>query len=256
MEQMNEESVAAIAESTAQQWANVRNAEYPEVNGAGVPFNRTTRTFLPNSATNSAAISGVQSREYVATNSTQVGQNSYFNYSSGNYSTSNYFTTNRYNGSAAYCGDPDCQQCFNAHGEPITPEVQLELDQERAERRERRRVQAAEEQAEYDRRRALRDECKRVANTLLLSLLDREQTIEYGLRDQFQFVGSLGTRFELTAYGCEGNIRKLDSDGMYLASYCCHPEGAHSLPQADVLVAQYLGLVTDEKGFLDLAHDY
>lgn len=253
---MDEEFVAALrestAESTAQLWAKVRNAEYPEVNGAGVPFNRTiTQTFNPDMSTTSNAISGVQAREYVAYNSTSVGQNSYFNYSAGTYSTTN--SAYRID-SGNYCGDPNCPQCRLP--EPISPEVQLERDRERAERRERRRVQAAEEQAEFERRRALRDECKRVANTLLLSLLDLEQTIEYGLHDRFQFVGSEGTRWELTAYGCEGNIRKLDSDGNYLKGYCCHPEGAHSLPQADVLIAQYLGLVTDEKGFLDLAHDY
>jgi hypothetical protein len=102
------------------------------------------------------------------------------------------------------------------------------------------------------------------ARGLLLSMLDAEQRRSFMAREQFELRGSLGTRYRLRL-GHTNNISWLDARGNLGGVLCAHPRlypgsdgggydwGVSPLPDEDVVLGQFLGLVTDEREFLSHA---
>jgi len=87
------------------------------------------------------------------------------------------------------------------------------------------------------------------ATTLLLSHLSPEQATQYQQYRSFDVVGSLGGNYRVR-YGRADNISRMADE----ASICCGPQSqGESLPIPDVMLAQYLALITDEAAFLRVA---
>lgn len=92
---------------------------------------------------------------------------------------------------------------------------------------------------------------ERQATTLLLSYLSPEQSAQYRQSNSFDVVGSLGGNYRVS-YGRAENISRR-TDG---ATLCCGPRSddqGERLPIPDVMLAQYLALITDEAAFLRVA---
>lgn len=96
------------------------------------------------------------------------------------------------------------------------------------------------------------------ARALLLSMLNPKQRRDFERNDSFQFTGSRGTIYELTL-GHINNVRWIDSRGQIAGCMCAHPEMypklhfSRPLPDEDVVLGQFLSLVTDEREFLSHA---
>lgn len=152
--------------------------------------------------------------------------------------------TGVYNDGWQYLGTLDTDVGIRYVGIRYEPEQPTE--EELREHRERIRRNARElEEAD--------EEADARAEALLLSFLSEEQQRNYRDGQWFEVVGSAGGRYRIRQ-GMVGNIDWLDEDGAAAGSLCCHP--VYSLPHPDIMLAQMLALITDEKAFVRLAHRY
>lgn len=106
------------------------------------------------------------------------------------------------------------------------------------------------------------------ARKLLLSMLNEKQRRQFECNESFRFTGSHGTTYELTL-GHVNNIRWYNKLGKLSGCMCAHPDlyprhgeldgdGYYRsrkgpLPDEDVVLGQFLALVTDEHEFLSHA---
>lgn len=89
---------------------------------------------------------------------------------------------------------------------------------------------------------------------LLLSLLDDNQREAYRLDGTFMIIGSCGTVYRIHR-GTAGNIEWVKPDGEVGGRLCAHPTmREHRLPTPDVMLAQALALMTDEREFVRIAN--
>jgi hypothetical protein len=89
------------------------------------------------------------------------------------------------------------------------------------------------------------------AERLLLSVLPPEQAERFRKDGCFEFTGSLGGKYRIRT-GRTGNVERLAGDEV-VAQLCGVPERSANRdyqPVGDVLLGQYLALVTDEAGFI------
>jgi hypothetical protein len=117
-----------------------------------------------------------------------------------------------------------------------------------------RRTQTPEERDEVIRRMAEQDAAVARAEALLLGCLPAAQEQQYRERKTFDLVGSLGGHYRIT-YGRSVNVFRL-RNGREVVAFCGAPacdERGESLPLPDVMLAQYLVLVTDEAAFIAVA---
>lgn len=96
-----------------------------------------------------------------------------------------------------------------------------------------------------------REEAKQKAETLLLSMLDPEQTKELQEKNSFVLVSELANRYRIRR-GRSMNVDQLDTEGKKIATLCAHPREA--VPDADTMVAQMLMLTNHEQDFLRVAN--
>jgi hypothetical protein len=147
------------------------------------------------------------------------------------------------------------------------PRVLTEAEQEHLEQqREIAEQQVREEQAQRDARQARwemarqeermqRQEAIRRSTELLESLLNDTQRESYCAHGHFDVVGSAGNIYRIEQ-GSNGNILWL-VDGEVAGRLCAHPHFGDAggwLPLPDVALGQMLALVTDERGFIDIAN--
>jgi hypothetical protein len=86
------------------------------------------------------------------------------------------------------------------------------------------------------------------AGKLLRECLSADQYASYQANGWFEVTGSLGGRWRISNDGMSGNVTLL---GKQSITYCGYPRpgGEWELPQADVMLAQALHLITDEGHF-------
>lgn len=130
--------------------------------------------------------------------------------------------------------------------------------------RESRRPQRTEQEwaairAENERLRKERDRLQAAARAeahkLLSLVLSNQQMASYETHRFFDVVGSEGGLYRIH-HGTSGNIRQL-IDGREVNRLCVHPylyTGAGHLPTEDVLAAQALAIMHDERGAVTLAN--
>lgn len=183
-------------------------------------------------------------------------------------------------------GNCDCTECSRnrtydqlrvREREQMTPEQRAEEEAARLARADARREQERIQQEQWERREAenrVRREQEiarqRVAKTkaaeLLKSYLDPEQVAQYDRDETFNFVGSMGGKYQI-ADGYSGNVYLMHPEnGQRVASLCAHPmldvydddrrERLGSLPTPDSMLAQFLALSTNEVGFHEIANQY
>lgn len=95
---------------------------------------------------------------------------------------------------------------------------------------------------------------QRVASRLLRSWLPPEQATELRRRRAFTVHGSAGGRYRI--YPNTGMTNRIERHGkrdFAVAGYCLHPD--EELPPADIALAHYLLLQTDEPAFLEAANE-
>jgi hypothetical protein len=113
---------------------------------------------------------------------------------------------------------------------------------------------AAATQRQIDRR-GQREAAEQRASALLLQYLSHEQGQQWRKYGRFDLVGSLGGNYRI-ANGRVNNIA-LMRDGKMVTTLCAGPNldvQGEILPTSDVVLGQYLALVTDEAGFLAIAN--
>ena len=114
---------------------------------------------------------------------------------------------------------------------------------------------AAEEVArERDARRTARTLATERGEALLLSLLDNNQREAYRQDREFAVIGSHGTVYRIK-HGTSGNIEWLKPNGSLGGRLCAHPSMHEEwIPTEDVMLAQVLALITDEREFCRVAN--
>jgi hypothetical protein len=111
-------------------------------------------------------------------------------------------------------------------------------------------------QAEHEReeRHQARIKAQSRAAELLLSLLPTDQRERYRLHGEFEIIGSAGNLYRIRR-GSSGNIDWIEPDGAVGGRLCAHPTMRDGwLPDADVALAQFLALTTNEPEFIRLAN--
>lgn len=104
----------------------------------------------------------------------------------------------------------------------------------------------------------------RRARDLLESLLNKKQRFDLEHFGYFECTGSLGTPYKIRVdSGHSFNISWTKKNGVPGGYFCAYPRphpkgdnryGPERLPPYDLIVGQFLALVTDEKNFLRKAH--
>jgi len=89
---------------------------------------------------------------------------------------------------------------------------------------------------------------------LLLEMLDENQRETYRFNGTFTVIGSCGTLYRIHR-GTSGNIEWVKPDGSVGGRLCAHPTMHHEwLPTEDVMLAQMLALIHDEREFCRVAN--
>lgn len=92
------------------------------------------------------------------------------------------------------------------------------------------------------------------AEELLIELLNDQQRESYRLNGHFEIIGSAGNVYRIKR-GTSGNIEWIKPDGHVGARLCVHPTMHQGfLPTPDVMLAQMLGITTDERHYIGLAN--
>jgi hypothetical protein len=107
----------------------------------------------------------------------------------------------------------------------------------------------------YEIERRLERPPQRKATRLLASWLTQAQRRQFGRRGYVHVRGSAGGRYRIHPYGGADKIERHGKRWFARADYCLHDE-ARELPQADVALAHYLWIVTDEPTFLRMANEH
>lgn len=110
------------------------------------------------------------------------------------------------------------------------------------------------DQVAIDQRTLAREAAKVVADHLLCSMLSEPQRQSWALQGYFEVIGSAGTLYRLHR-GVAGNVEWIKPDGEPGGRLCAHPSMAESwLPTEDVMLAQMLALMTNEREFVRIAN--
>lgn len=97
---------------------------------------------------------------------------------------------------------------------------------------------------------------QRKAQTLLRTWLTPEQRESLKRKQQFIVIGSIGGRYRLMPrMGRTAKIERHGTRDFETATYCLHDD-ASELPPADLTLAHYLMIVTDEADFLAQANEH
>lgn len=97
------------------------------------------------------------------------------------------------------------------------------------------------------------------ALALLMRMLDDAQRESYFRSGHFDCTGSLGTRYRIFR-GHVNNVIWVDNIGRTRGTLCAapdqwpHKEARRPLPEEDLMLGQFLALVTDEKAFIRKAN--
>lgn len=125
-----------------------------------------------------------------------------------------------------------------------------------------REVGWRELQAQQDARLAEQDRVNSAAiaqaSNLLAMVLDSQQLRDLQARRHFDLVGASGQLWRLYR-GTSGNVKAIGADGLEIMAICAHPalwddEHYGHLPTEDVLAAQALHLMHDDREFLRKAN--
>jgi hypothetical protein len=132
---------------------------------------------------------------------------------------------------------PAAPAVLEAHQRALERQL-AEIEQREREREERRQAAAAR------------------ARALLIGELDPVQREQFETVGHFIHIGRRGRRYRIRK-GISANIDVLrKSDAMVTMRLCVHPEGAHRMPDEDVMLAQLLHLRDDERGLLRIANHH
>jgi hypothetical protein len=131
------------------------------------------------------------------------------------------------------------------------PREPTEADRERLRRAE---VVRQEREERWRRNAAARVHANSRAEELLLAMLNEAQRRSYRLNGTFEVIGSHGNLYRIHR-GKAGNVEWIKPDGKFGGKLCAHPtERDDWLPVPDVMLAQMVDLITDERAFIRVAN--
>jgi len=133
----------------------------------------------------------------------------------------------------------------------IQPETVPETEEQRAEREERQRQEAAEYQRRASEENARREAAAARAREILRDHLTAEQAEALERRRAFHVIASDGEEYEIEARGHSGNVRRIVG-GRAVERLCIH---AYSeMPDEDHWLSQKLLLEADAETFRQIAN--